>query len=240
MVTLEPEAYGAWFETALGRRVWADERRAVVALLQPLGGWRILEAGCGNGRLAATLASQGIRVIGVDASGDMLRAAARRSRDAGAPVDLVRADVGALPFPNGSLDAVTAVTVLCFLNEPIAALRELARVVRPGGRVVVGELGRWSLWAAQRRLAARRHGGLWSAARFWSKRSLSSALRTLGLIPRVVRGAVFYPKSLAAAKLLRSLDPLLGRITTVGAAFVAVAADKPIPAARPGRQPVAP
>jgi SAM-dependent methyltransferase len=61
-------------------------------------------------------------------------------------------------FAPDSFDAVTAVTVLCFMRDPVAALKELARVVRPGGRVVVGELTRWSAWALQCRLAARRHG----------------------------------------------------------------------------------
>lgn len=154
-----PGAYGAWFETPLGRLVWADEFQAMVTLLNPLAGHRILDAGCGDGRLAATLAREAERVIGVDANRDMLRAA-RHRRDHGAQVDLVGADLAALPFPNDSLDAVTAVTVFCFVAEPVAALRELARVVRPGGRVVVGELSRWSLWAVQRQLEARSGRGL--------------------------------------------------------------------------------
>jgi SAM-dependent methyltransferase len=116
-----------------------------------------------------------------------------------------------------------AAVVLCFMPDPVAALTEVARVVRPGGSVVVGELGRWSPWALQHRVEARRHGGLWNSARFWSKRTLSAALIAAGLVPRDVRAAVFYPKMRIAARLMSRFDASFGAFTTVGAAFIAIA-----------------
>jgi SAM-dependent methyltransferase len=224
----DPVAYAAWFDTPLGRQVWADEERALLAVLDPAAGDQVLDAACGDGRLLAALAARGTRAIGVDAGAAMLAAARTRLRAAGVPVSLVRADLATLPFAAGAFDAVTAVTVLCVAAAPEATLRELARAVRQGGRVVVGELGRWSLWALRRRLRGRRRGA-WHGARFWTARQLGHALRAAGLAPRVTRSAVFYPPISPAARLLHRLDRLLGRVTTVGAAFMAIAADRDLP-----------
>ena len=156
----------------------------------------------------------------------MLRAAESRTGQAGVVVDLARADVRALPFATGTFDAVTAVTVLCFVRDARAALAELARVVRPGGRLILGELGRWSMWAARRRLEGRLRGGPWRDVGFWSKRELLSSLREAGLVPVRMRGAVSYPRNATLARLLSRFDHTLGSLTTVGAAFIAVAAEK--------------
>lgn len=225
-VTFDPAAYASWFDSPLGRRVWTDEERALLSVLQPKAGWRVLDAACGDGRLLRSLARQGVRAVGVDTSAAMLHAARDRARSAGLPVRLVRANVGALPFAGASFDAIAAVTVLCFIPDAAPALREMARAVRQGGRLVVGELGRWSSWAGRRRLQGRRRGGPWSVAMFRSARALKRTLRGAELIPHRVRGAVFYPRSATAARLLGPLDAALGAITTFGAAFVAVAADK--------------
>ncbi|MBI4539595.1 MAG: class I SAM-dependent methyltransferase [Gemmatimonadetes bacterium] len=232
-IAFDPAAYGAWFDSPLGRRVWVDEERALFGVLQPKAGWHVLDAGCGDGRLLLSLARHGVRAVGVDASAAMLRAARDRACAAGLPVQLARADVRALPFADESFDAVAAVTVLCFVADSLAALREVARTVRRGGRVAIGELGRWSSWAARRRSQGRRHGGPWSVARFWSARGLRRLLRAAGLVSRRVRGAVFYPRSAAAARAFAPLDAGLGAITTVGAAFIALAADKPAADAAP-------
>lgn len=225
-VIFDPVKYGAWFASPLGRRVWADEERTLLELLQPKAGWLVLDAGCGDGRLLLSLARRGLCVVGLDASATMLHRA--RDRAAGLPIRLVCADAGALPFHDEAFDAVTAVTVLCFVGDAGPVLREMARTVRRGGRLVIGELGRWSSWAAWRRIRGWRRGGPWDAATFWSAGGLRRLARAAGLVPQRVRGAVFYPRSAWAARLFSPLDPLLGAITTVGAAFIAVAADKPV------------
>jgi len=229
----DPAAYGAWFESSVGRRVWADEERALLRVLQPEPGGRVLDAGCGDGRLLVSLARRDLRVVGVDASVAMLRAARDRARATGLPVHLVRAEVGALPFADESFDTVAAVTVLCFVADSGPALREMARTVRRGGKLVIGELGRWSSWAVSRRLEGRLRGGPWRVAEFRSAPALKRLLRAAGLVPGRVRGAVFYPRSSPAARLLGPLDAMLGAITTVGAAFIAIAADKPAASGAP-------
>jgi ubiquinone/menaquinone biosynthesis C-methylase UbiE len=142
--------YDAWYATPLG--AWADrhETEEIFHLLAPRSGERLLDLGTGTGRYAREAARRGARAVGIDPSPGMLAVA--RERVAGQPVDLVCAGAARLPFPDRSFDAVLAVTSLCFVSEPLVVLREAARVLTPGGQLVLGELNRWSLWALARRI----------------------------------------------------------------------------------------
>jgi SAM-dependent methyltransferase len=144
-------------------------------------------------------------------------------------VHLVQADATRLPLASNGCDAALAITLLCVANDPPAIMAELTRVVRPGGLVVVGELGRWSTWAASRRVHGWLRGGLWAAARFWTVPKLRTLMRRSGLQPSARAAAVFYPPSVPFATLLGPLDRFLGRLTWIGAAFIAVASRKPKP-----------
>jgi len=107
-------------------------------------GHRVLEVGCGNGvflpRLADAVGPAGA-VVGVDHAEAFVAQARQRMVDVGL-ADTVRlqvADAYALPFEDGSFDAAHCERVLMHLDDPIAALREMARVVCPGGKVVAVE-----------------------------------------------------------------------------------------------------
>jgi SAM-dependent methyltransferase len=131
-----------------------------------------------------------------------------------------------LPFPDASFDIVASVTVLCFVEDAAGAVREMARVLRPGGHLVLGELGRWNSWAALRRVRGWLGSATWKAARFRSARELGALARQAGLSVTATRGAIFYPPIGLLARLLAPPDPRLGRITTLGAAFIALGAVK--------------
>ncbi len=98
-----------------------------------------LEIGCGAGHLTVELAKRGLRVDAVDASGAMVDATAERMRTAGLEhdVSVSIADVHALPYESGHYDMVVAVGVIPWLHSPDAAVREMARVLRPGGWLVL-------------------------------------------------------------------------------------------------------
>jgi ubiquinone/menaquinone biosynthesis C-methylase UbiE len=113
---------------------WREDCRAMGSLV-PVG--RVLDLGVGPGTSAIELArSDPARwLVGLDVSARMLRRAAARARAGGVALPLVRADALALPFRTGALDGATGHSLLYLLPDPVAALAELRRVVRPGGRV---------------------------------------------------------------------------------------------------------
>lgn len=126
---------------------------AAVAEFGLRSGDRVLDAGCGTGRaltpLRAAVGPAGI-VLGADVTPQMLAAAQRAGR--GAQGALLLADVGRLPLRDGALDAVFASGLVAHLPDPPANLRELARVVRPGGRLALFHpIGRAALAARQGR-----------------------------------------------------------------------------------------
>ncbi|MFI9527616.1 class I SAM-dependent methyltransferase [Micromonospora rosaria] len=119
--------------------VWCPERlrEADARLLGEVAGQRVLEVGCGAAAAARWLATQGARVVAMDLSAGMLRHAAQAADRTGVRVPLVQADALALPFADAAFDtACTAFGAIPFVADSAALLREVHRVLRPGGRWV--------------------------------------------------------------------------------------------------------
>jgi SAM-dependent methyltransferase len=128
------ERYDAAHERRGEGRLLRSRMAAVLRLLGS-GPGELLDAGMGPGRLAAALTEHGWSVAGVDLSQEMVTRARRRL-----PARAERfhvAPVERLPFGDASFDAVVATGVIEYVEDPKVALRELARVLRPGGRAVV-------------------------------------------------------------------------------------------------------
>jgi ubiquinone/menaquinone biosynthesis C-methylase UbiE len=98
-----------------------------------------LEIGCGTGHLTVALVGRDLNVVAVDASPAMVDATAARLREAqpSQPVAVEVADAHALPFDPERFDLVVAVGVIPWLHSPAAAIDEMARVLRPGGQLVL-------------------------------------------------------------------------------------------------------
>jgi SAM-dependent methyltransferase len=209
--------YDAWFSTPLGRAMDAAEERAVMELADPHPGERALDAGCGTGIYTRRLLERGAAVTGIDLDLEMMGAARLKAPAA----TFVEADVTALPFPDSTFDLSLAVTLLCFVDDAERAVAELARVTRPGGRVVLAELNRWSLWAAWRRIKGWRGSETWRHVRFFSPGDLAILLRQGGARNIRTAAAAYLPP--AAPEWLRARAPALERrakrLGSVGAAF---------------------
>jgi ubiquinone/menaquinone biosynthesis C-methylase UbiE len=106
-----------------------------VAYHVPAGG-SVLDLGCGTGELAVTIAAAGMQTTGCDISPKMLHRAA--AADPSGAADWVQLDPGwrRLPFASGAFDAVVAASVLEYVDDPTAVLRECCRVLRPGGVIL--------------------------------------------------------------------------------------------------------
>ncbi len=130
-------------ERYLNRHGFIIERgRALLDLLAPQTGERILDLGCGTGDIAQSIAERGARVVGVDASVDMIAAA--RSRFPA--LDFRVEDAAALPF-EAEFDAVFSHAVLHWVTRADDAIRGMRRALKPGGRLVA-EFGGWRNCAA--------------------------------------------------------------------------------------------
>jgi demethylmenaquinone methyltransferase / 2-methoxy-6-polyprenyl-1,4-benzoquinol methylase len=112
-------------------------RRFLVSRV-PADGGRVLDIATGTGLVAELLVRAGHPVTGLDQSPEMLALARERF---GERVELVEASAEALPFADASFDHLTVTYLLRYVDDPGAVLRELARVVRPGGRIAMLEFG---------------------------------------------------------------------------------------------------
>ena len=130
-------AAGQWDrlrEDAYGRSL---NQTALLALLPSH--WTVADLGCGTGALTLAVAASVHRVIGVDQSAAMLKAA--RARTAGYDnVELRKGSLEAVPLGDASCDAALLVLALSYVREPGRVLSEMARILRPGGRAVVLDL----------------------------------------------------------------------------------------------------
>lgn len=224
---LDPEVYAEWRASEIGAVTERLERRLILELAGDVSGLKVLDIGCGDGAFAIELAKRGAIVSGIDASPSMVHAARGRASQQNADVEFLVATAEHLPLPARQFDLVTAITVLCFVGDAAPVFGEIARVLRPGGRLVIGELGKWSAWAAARRIRAWIGSRLWRRSRFRTARELRALAGRAGLVVESVRGAIYYPRCRFAARVMSRCDPLLGRLTTVGAGFLALSAVKP-------------
>jgi demethylmenaquinone methyltransferase / 2-methoxy-6-polyprenyl-1,4-benzoquinol methylase len=119
-------------------------RRALVDAVDPAAGERVLDVATGTGLVAAELLSRSAcTVVGLDQSPEMLAAARARFATAGVGerIDLVEGEAERLPFADASFDVLTFTYLLRYVDDPAATVRELTRVLRPGGRIASLEFG---------------------------------------------------------------------------------------------------
>jgi demethylmenaquinone methyltransferase/2-methoxy-6-polyprenyl-1,4-benzoquinol methylase len=102
-------------------------RRFLVSRIPP--GARVLDVATGTGAVAVELRARGCEVVGVDQSPEMLAVARARG------LDVVEGRAESLPFGDASFDALTFTYLLRYVADPVATLRELRRIVRPGGTI---------------------------------------------------------------------------------------------------------
>lgn len=125
----------AVYDVAFGPVMQAGRKRAVAAM-GPTAGCRVLEVGVGTG-LNLSLYQPGTEVTGIDFSEEMLDRADERAAREGLSPRLFQMDAADLRFPDASFDIVYAPYVISVVPDPVIVLREMLRVCRPGGRLLV-------------------------------------------------------------------------------------------------------
>ncbi len=133
------DVYALIYQERLARVLaWIDE------LALPAGA-RALDIGCGAGLLSVALAQRRLSVTAIDLAPAMLAETRELARASGVPESVCTSlsDVGELPFPTGTFDLAVALGVLPWAPSPDAAAREMSRVLRPGGHLIVTVDNRW-------------------------------------------------------------------------------------------------
>lgn len=124
---------------ACGIKPVRRQRRKVVPQAQG----RVLEIGIGTGLNLEHYDKARVRaIVGLDPGLEMHRLARKRVAQAGIPVELVGLSAEKIPFDAGTFDTVVVTYSLCTIPDPVAALREMRRVLKPGGRLLYCEHGR--------------------------------------------------------------------------------------------------
>jgi ubiquinone/menaquinone biosynthesis C-methylase UbiE len=218
--------YARWRKSRAGALIERLEMDLIFEMAGDLGGTLLLDAGMGDGAWARMAHGRGAQVVGLDSDPGMLNAAQLSASPEPTPA-MVQGKIQALPFADNTFDRVLAITSICFVEDPAPVFAEFARVLRPGGELLLGELGRDNAWAAWRRLKGWARHPTWSKAHFRSEARLRRGLEGAGFEIADARGAVFFLPLPLMPKLMAKLDPMLGRFTTIGAAFVAMKAVAP-------------
>lgn len=194
---MDPVTYDAWYKTPRGKWIGNLEFDLLMRMLQPTAGASLLDVGSGTGYFSRRFAAAGLTVTAIDPDPAMADYAHAQV----ATISYVRASAIALPLRDGSFDHVCAITSLCFVTQPAAALHEMWRVARRS--VILGLLNRHSLLYLLKRERGGYRGARWDSAedaRRW----------TLGLqpTPRIdLRSVVFVPTGGCAARRIEPLIP---------------------------------
>lgn len=167
-----PDRYEKWFTTPIGSLVRRVEWELIVDLLRPGPGEFLLDAGCGTGVFTLDMLSCGARVVGLDLSLFMIRRAKQKAWSS--QLQIISADILNLPFPQNSFDKTVSITALEFIPDGQRAVKELFRVTRKGGTVVIATLNSLSPWAERRREEGRKGHPLFSKVFFRSPGELAA------------------------------------------------------------------
>jgi ubiquinone/menaquinone biosynthesis C-methylase UbiE len=130
----------SWYDRSTRGRIPEFVRTAEELAASLPAGSRVLEVAPGPGFLAIELAKRGFSVTGIDISKSFVEIASRNARDAGVTIDFRRGDVARMPFADELFDSVVCVAAFKNFPDPIAALNEMYRVLRPGGSASIQDL----------------------------------------------------------------------------------------------------
>jgi ubiquinone/menaquinone biosynthesis C-methylase UbiE len=227
--------YAHWRKKKVGGLTEKLEMELIFEMAGDLSGMRVLDAGMGDGAWSEAALIRGAEVVGLDRDPAMLKAAEKRFKGRASRPEIVPGKLEDLPFPDDSFDVILSIAAICFLSDEqmAQAYREFARVLKPGGRLIIGELGRVSAWNAWRSLKGALGHPTWSKVTFRTAEELTRNLLQAGFEIEERRGAIFSLPLPGLFSLGALVDPTLGRTLTEGGAFLALRAFLPIPGGLP-------
>jgi SAM-dependent methyltransferase len=195
----DPASYNAWYHTPRGRWISGCEYDLLLRLMRPRTGESLLDVGCGTGHFSRRFAQSGLSVTGIDPDPKALDYAAARQDS----IEYLPGTALNIPFGDDCFDHTTAITSLCFIKDPVAALQEMWRVTKCN--LVLGLLNRNSL------LYRQKHGrGNYMQARWDAAHNVRTGwIKELTPTPKEshILSAVFLPQGSGTARFAERVIP---------------------------------
>jgi tRNA-Thr(GGU) m(6)t(6)A37 methyltransferase TsaA len=195
------DQYDAWYDSAEGRPLYESELKCLRPLVEDSPG-PILEIGVGTGRFAMHFPD----VTGIDPSLNALKMAEKRG------VKTVHGYGEDLPFEDETFGCILIIVTLCFVEDPLAVLREAKRVVRKDGRIILGLVPRDSPWGAFYQEKKRAGHPFYRNARFYALKDIENMLQAAGLKISRIRSTLLQ----RPGESRRIEEPVEGTISAAG------------------------
>lgn len=208
---VDPSSYEAWYKTPRGQWIGGREFTLLQQLLRPEAGASLLDVGCGTGYFSRRFAETGLSVTGIEPDPAVLKYAMMQGGD----IRYIQGNALQLPFTDNSFDCAVAVTSLCFIDDPLRALREIWRVTRH--TLVLGLLNRRSLLHWKKQGQGSYSDARWDTAGEVMKEWIPVLVPAPGKTG--VCSAIFFPQGSRVARLSEQWLPrslLLGGFLAIG------------------------
>ncbi|TYB91501.1 MAG: methyltransferase domain-containing protein [Kosmotoga sp.] len=138
--------YDDWYRGKLGRFIDKVQKQLIEKLAEPKAGEKALDIGSGTGNYSIWLAKKALEVTAIDESREMMAIAKKKAKKDNLNIELYLGKAESLPFSESIFDLVVSITSIEFVDNPPKVLREAIRVLKPGGRLVIGVLTKDSPW----------------------------------------------------------------------------------------------
>jgi len=220
--------YDDWYKTPLGSFADKVEGDLIFKHLKEISKKKLLDVGCGTGLYSMRASIAGANVSGIDISEKMLEIAEKKAKMLSLPINFTYGDMENLPFAENTFDIVLSVTALEFSKNPLKALKEIHKVLKPKGKAVIGVLSAISIWAKKRKEKAKKTNSVYVYTHFFKPQELSSLMAKAGFRSIVAESSLFVPPN-DEAKLPKFayLQEFLGKFfTPLRGAFLAVTGGK--------------
>jgi ubiquinone biosynthesis O-methyltransferase len=215
--------YDSWYTTEMGKFVDEVETRLALGMFSPSRGMKILDVGCGTGNFSIKLSNLGCRVTGIDISGEMLKQAEQKAKQDGLDVEFQQMDVYKLEFPDEHFDGVFSMAAFEFITEPLRAYKEMYRVLKPGGRMLIGTINPESSWGELYLSKEFQRNSIFKYAKFITMEELKSLDRNN---LKQAGECLFIPPSAPDESITMEEEERLSKINRGG--FICVLWEKPL------------
>ena len=138
--------YDDWYSQKKGHFIDRVETDLAFAMLKLEPGMRVLDVGCGTGNFSMKLAGMGCVVTGIDISEEMLKVARGKAAEKSLSISYLQMDATELGFDDGAFDVVLAMAAVEFIKDIARAVKEMFRVAKVGGQILIGTINADSEW----------------------------------------------------------------------------------------------